>query len=155
MLKDAVTSQGIISFQASQSLLEIFFDDKIRITKMLKVIMNESIKTLLLSIKWLLMLSLHITQVYCVNSWFKEKGIIQMFLSLLIILMCWLSKMSLYHVAFNYWYQKTLLYREVYHYKSSYFKTLAKKAFTIGGECNVIVRDSEPIRLLESPRSLR
>ena len=71
------------------------------------------------------------------------------------IIMCRLSKMSLYHVAFNYWYQKTLLYREVYHYKSSYFKTLAKKAFTIGGECNVIVRDSEPIRLLESPRSLR
>ena len=128
MLKDAVTSQGIISFQASQSLLEIFFDDKIRIMKMLKVIMNESIKTLLLSIKWLLMLSLHITQAYCVNSWFKEKGIIQIFLSLLIILMCWLSKMSLYHVAFNYWYQKTLLYREVYHYKSSYFKTLAKKS---------------------------
>ena len=128
MLKDAVTSQGIISFQASQSLLEIFFDDKIRIMKMLKVIVNESIKTLLLSIKWLLMLSLHITQAYCVNSWFKEKGIIQIFLSLLIIIMCWLSKMSLYHVAFNYWYQKTLLYREVYHYKSSYFKTLAKKS---------------------------
>ena len=150
-----MTSQGIISFQASQSLLEIFFDDKIRIMKMLKVIMNESIKTLLLSIKWLLMLSLHITQVYCVNSWFKEKGIIQMFLSLLIILMCWLSKMSLYHVAFNYWYQKTLLYREVYHYKTSYLKTLANTAFMLGGEHNVIVWDSEPIRLLESPRSLR
>ena len=34
-------------------------------------------------------------------------------------------------------------------------KLWQKKAFTIGGECNVIVRDSEPIRLLESPRSLR
>ena len=155
MLKDAVTSQGIISFQASQSLLEIFFDDKIRITKMLKVIMNESIKTLLLSIKWLLMLSLHITQAYCVNSWFKEKGIIQIFLSLLIIIMCWLSKMSLYHVAINYWYQKTLLYREVYHYKTSYLKTLANTAFMLGGEHYVIVWDSEPIRLLETPRSLR
>ena len=47
--------------------------------------------------------------------------------------------MSLYHVAFYYWYQKTLLYREVYHYKMSYLKTLANTAFMLGGEHNVIV----------------
>ena len=95
----------------------------------------------------------HNTSILC-EHWFKEKGIIQNipFTSynnnVLII------EMSL-NVAFNYGYQKTLLFREVYHYKSSYLKTLAKKAFTIGGECNVIVQDSEPIRLLESPRSPR
>lgn len=132
--------------------------------KMLKLIVNESTKTLLLGIKWLLMLSLHNkTSILC-EGWFKEKGIIQIFLSLLIIIMCWLSKMSLNNVAFNYWYQKMLLFREVYHYKSSYLNTLANTAFTLvilfwfiftmlGSECNVIVRESKPIILLESPWS--
>lgn len=127
----------------------IFFVDKIRMMKMLKLIVNESIKTLLLGIKWLLMLSLHNNRSILCECWFKEKGIIQMFLSLvLVIIMCWLSKMSLNNVAFNYWYQKTLLVREVYHFKSSYLKTLANTAFTLvilvwfiftmlGGECNV------------------
>ena len=133
---------------------------------MLNWIVNESIKTLLLSIKWLLMLSLHKkTSILC-ECWFKEKGIIQIFLSLLIIIMCWLFKMSLNNVAFNYWYQKMPLFREVYHYESSYLNTLANTAFTLvilfwliftmlGSECNVIVRESKPIRLLESPWSPR
>lgn len=48
-----------------------------------------------------------------------------------------------------------LLFREVYQATNFLLENFGKKGFTIGSECNVIVRDSEPIRLLETPRSLR